>query len=233
MQPQLSIILPCYNPPKDWEKIVVESFQKLAALTTNSIELILVNDGSKKGLSKEHLAYIENEIASFKLVSYDTNRGKGYALRQGVAASTGKLKIYTDIDFPYELESMIAIFSKLNKGSEVVLGKRGQSYYDKTPWIRKRISKTLRWFLKNFLRLPTDDSQCGLKGFNEEGAKVFLDTQIDRFLFDLEFIKLSAKRKKRIALQEVELKPNIIFSKVGFGILFRESLNFIKVLFRK
>ena len=71
------------------------------------------------------------------------------------------------------------------------------------------------------------------KGFNEEGAKVFLDTQIDRFLFDLEFIKLSAKRKKRIALQEVELKPNIIFSKVGFGILFRESLNFIKVLFRK
>ncbi|MBK9190506.1 MAG: hypothetical protein IPM77_02840 [Crocinitomicaceae bacterium] len=87
--------------------------------------------------------------------------------------------------------------------------------------------------MKTFLRLPTDDSQCGIKGFNKKGADVFLDTKIDRFLFDLEFIKLASKRKLNVQIAEVELKPNIVFSKVSFKILFRESLNFLKVLFRK
>ena len=229
----LSIILPCYNPPVGWEDVVVQSCQFIQEKLQVELELVIVNDGSQKNVSSTEVEKIKASITNFKFIEYTENRGKGYALRQGVAASTQNYKIYTDIDFPYEMESLLKIYADLEKENEVVLGKRGGSYYEKTPFLRKVISKFLRWVLKNFLRLPTNDSQCGLKGFNEEGAKVFLDTQIDRFLFDLEFIKLSAKRKKRIALQEVELKPNIIFSKVGFGILFRESLNFIKVLFRK
>ena len=229
----LTLVLPCYNPPENWDKIVVESILELEKKTQQNIHLIIVNDGSVSGNVENGFGYISSKLARFNPISYAENRGKGYALRQGVATAKTDLIIYTDIDFPYTLESVESLFTELQKGTDVVLGHRGQEYYKKTPWFRKVISKTLRWFLKSFLRLPTDDSQCGIKGYNQTGKQAFLDTKIDRFLFDLEFIKLASKRKMNCKTVAVTLKPNVIFSKVNMKILATESLNFFKVLFRE
>ncbi|MBI3136285.1 MAG: glycosyltransferase [Bacteroidetes bacterium] len=229
----LSLILPCYNPPVNWEKIVVESVKSIAEKTGQQLQLIIVNDGSTKNTEPEKVEFIRRSLPDFEWISYTENRGKGYALRQGVAKANSDLMIYTDIDFPYLESSFLGLYKTLQQGYDVVPGHRGKEYYSKTPFLRKVISKFLRWTLKTFLRLPTDDSQCGIKGFNQKGAAVFMDTRIDRFLFDLEFIKLSSKRKLRFQKVEVELKPNVIFSKVNGRILLRESVNFFKVLFRK
>lgn len=230
---EFSLVLPCYNPPRDWEKIVVSSVKSIEEKTGITPHLIIVNDGSVKNVELEKIEFIRSALKKFEWISYDQNRGKGYALRQGVKKATTELIIYTDIDFPYLEESFIRLHGILLEGHDVVPGHRGKDYYSKTPFLRKIISKFLRWTLKTFLRLPTDDSQCGIKGFNKKGAAVFLDTRIDRFLFDLEFIKLASKRKLKIQKVEVELKPNVVFSKVNVRILMREALNFFKVLFRK
>lgn len=230
---ELSIVLPCYNPPEDWEKIVVESVIELEKRTKKIIHLIIVNDGSTTKNIDIHFDYIKSKLDRFKPISYPVNRGKGFALRQGMEQTKTELIIYTDIDFPYTLESVESMSTELQNGTDVVLGHRGQEYYKKTPWFRKVISKTLRWFLKTFLRLPTDDSQCGIKGFNQTGKQAFLDTKIDRFLFDLEFIKLASRRKMNCKTVTVLLKPNVVFSKVNMKILATEALNFFKVLFRK
>ncbi|MGB1104154.1 MAG: glycosyltransferase [Crocinitomicaceae bacterium] len=227
------MVLPCYNPPAGWEKVVVESVKELEIKAGISIDLILVNDGSTERVEEDHINHINNQIAQFAYIDYPENRGKGYALRKGVAAAKNDFIIYTDIDFPYTSGSFLTVFEKLKEGNDVVPGHRGKAYYDNTPFMRKLISKFLRWTLKTFLRLPTDDSQCGIKGFNRVGAAVFRDTQIDRFLFDLEFIKLSAKRKVKIQKAPVELKPDVVFSSVSLKILARESMNFVRVLFRK
>ena len=227
------MVLPCFNPPIGWEKVVVSSIKNLEEKGGVSIDLILVNDGSTQHVMDEHITLIKDQHAAFKYIQYTENRGKGYALRQGVAAANNDLIIYTDIDFPYTADSFLTVFEKLKKGNDVVPGHRGKAYYENTPLMRKLISKFLRWTLKTFLRLPTDDSQCGIKGFNQVGAKVFLDTQIDRFLFDLEFIKPSAKRKVKMEKAPVELKPNVVFNSVSLKILARESLNFVRILFRK
>ena len=227
------MVLPCYNPPKDWEKVVAESVKSIEKNGNLSIDLVIVNDGSTKNVSTENLNYLETELPGITVLSYVQNRGKGYALRQGVEKARHDLIIYTDIDFPYTEESFLTVFETLKEGHDVVPGHRGDAYYAKTPYVRKVISKFLRWTLKTFLRLPTDDSQCGIKGFNKIGAIIFLDTQIDRFLFDLEFIKLASKRKVKIKKAEVTLKPDVVFSKVNFKILARESVNFFRVLFRK
>jgi glycosyltransferase involved in cell wall biosynthesis len=230
---EFSLVLPCYNPPRDWEKIVVSSVKSIIEKTGVTPQLIIVNDGSLKNVELEKIEFIRSALKNFEWISYDQNRGKGYALRQGVAIATHDLIIYTDIDFPYLEDSFLNLYKILQQEHDVVPGHRGKDYYSKTPYLRKIISKFLRWTLKTFLRLPTDDSQCGIKGFNKKGALVFMDTRIDRFLFDLEFIKLASKRKLKVQIAEVDLKPNVVFSKVNFRILFRESLNFIKVLFRK
>ena len=197
------------------------------------VELIIVNDGSRKGVKQVDIDRIQNNISHFKYEVYTQNKGKGYALRQGVSKSNSTYIIYTDIDFPYTAESLQSIYLQLKNGNAIVLGHRGETYYSKTPYIRKLVSKFLRWSLKTFLRLPTDDSQCGIKGFNQDGAAVFLQTKIDRFLFDLEFIKLASKTTLKIKTAEVTLKPNVEFSKVNFKILARESINFLRVLMRK
>jgi glycosyltransferase involved in cell wall biosynthesis len=234
--PRLTILLPCYNPPEGWEKQVVKSMDIIRHELAEHIEelsLVIVNDGSSKGCAQAQQDYVESNVVDAAFVNYQINRGKGYALREGVKTIKCDLIVYTDIDFPYVEESVVKVAHALLKGNNVALGHRGKDYYDKTPWFRKVVSKTLRWVLKTFLRLPTDDSQCGLKGYDQKGAAVFLDTRIDRFLFDLEFIKLAAKRKLKIEKVEVELKPNVVFSKVNSRILLREMGNFFKVLFRK
>ncbi|MFT5819623.1 MAG: glycosyltransferase involved in cell wall biosynthesis [Crocinitomix sp.] len=230
---KISLVLPCYNPPENWEVVVVDAVASLEGKGLFSVELIVVNDGSTERVTEASLDFLRSKIPTVNVIDYEVNRGKGYALRQGVTQAKQDLIIYTDIDFPYTEESFMTVYQGLADGNEVVPGHRGAAYYANTPFIRKLISKSLRWTLKTFLRLPTDDSQCGIKGFNQVGAKVFLDTQIDRFLFDLEFIKLASKRKVKFQKAEVTLKPNVVFSKVNFKILARESLNFFKVLFRK
>ena len=226
------MVLPCYNPQENWEQVVVDAMASLKKKTKVEMDLILVNDGSTRSVDKAAVDFIRQAIPSLHFIEYDENRGKGFALRKGVAVAETDLIIYTDIDFPYTDDSFCEVLKKLEDGFDVVPGHRGDAYYDKTPFFRKLISKILRWTLKTFLRLPTDDSQCGIKGFNQTGAAVFLDTEIDRFLFDLEFLKLSAKRKLKIEKASVTLKPDIVFSKVNLKILARESWNFIKILFR-
>lgn len=229
----LNIVLPCYNPPVGWETMVVNAVQSISKHIGIQPRLIIVNDGSMKNVEPEKIEFIRKHVPSLNWVSYPENKGKGYALRQGVSQAKEGLIVYTDIDFPYEETSFIRVYEELLSGCDVAPGHRGKEYYSKTPFLRKVISKFLRWTLKTFLRLPTDDSQCGIKGFNQKGAEVFLDTHIDRFLFDLEFLKLANKRKLSIRKVKVDLKPNVVFSKVNLKILFRESLNFFRVLFRK
>lgn len=234
-QPTITILLPCYNPPKGWSQQVVKSMNEIKSELQkefSDIRLVIVNDGSQDGVDQQNQDEI-SQAHTVEFVNYEVNRGKGHALRQGAKIINTDYCIYTDIDFPYQEESVCKMARKLLEGNEVVLGHRGKDYYDKTPWFRKVVSKTLRWILKTFLRLPTDDSQCGLKGYDQKGLQLFLETKIDRFLFDLEFIKMAAKRKLKIVTSEAELKPNIVFSKVNIKILFRESLNFVRVLFRK
>ena len=234
--PNMTILLPCYNPPEGWEKQVVKSMDIISKALEHNIDelhLIIVNDGSNKNYTPEQQEYVSSNVLNCLVVNYDKNRGKGYALREGVKQIKTNFTVYTDIDFPYQEESVISVAHSLLGGAAVTLGHRGKEYYSKTPWFRKVVSKTLRWVLKTFLRLPTDDSQCGLKGYDQVGASVFLSTKIDRFLFDLEFIKLAARKKLKIEKVEVELKPNVVFSKVNTRILLREFGNFLRILFRK
>lgn len=230
---QLSIVLPCFNPPENWEQVVVETMRSLIGKIDRSIELIVVNDGSTRNVSVEQFNFISGSLPSVQIVHHEENKGKGQALRTGVDVSTGEFVIFTDIDFPYTEESLLKIYDSLVKGNHVALGHRNSAYYQHTPTSRKMISKVLRFSLKTFLRLPTDDSQCGIKGFDQKGKEIFLSTKIDRFLFDLEFIKLVANKRLKSQNVEVELKPGVVFSKVNLKILAKESINFTKILFSR
>ncbi len=195
----------------------------------HSVELIIVNDGSTEQTLFDELKNLNSKII-FTPLAYAENRGKGFALRHGVNKAKAEFIIYTDVDLPYTHESFLKVYSALkNDNADVAIGIRGEEYYNHLPKTRVRISKILRWFIKKFLRIPTDDTQCGLKGFNQKGKEIFLQTTINRYLFDLEFIFLAAKNNLNIKTVEVDLRSDVQLSTMSSKILLQEFGNFLKI----
>ncbi len=231
---RLNVIVPCYNPPEGWAEALADrfaGFKKALAGLADETGLIVVNDGSSPAAGGvfRRLATVMPEA---RVVHYAVNRGKGHALRQGVKVSDADFHLVTDADFPYTLDSMRRVVAVLREQGGIAAGNRDTAYYDRVPLFRRWLSKGLRWLLRNVLRQPIGDSQCGLKAFDNQGKKVFLETTIDRFLFDLEFLML-ANGRVRVTPVPVELREGVVFSKVGWKILATEGRNFLQLLIKK
>ena len=231
----VDIVLPCYNPSDKWYLELLDFYN--CAKNLYNLNFILVNDGSYDVKVTEQVELLKTNGVSIHYLSYPKNRGKGYALRYGVNAATNEYVAYTDIDFPFTNKSTLDLIKNLTENQhDVVAGYRNQDYYQKNmTWFRKILSKAFRFFITNVLGLNITDTQCGLKGFNKKGKAKFLATKINRYLFDFEFIYLSCKDKTiSVSTVPVQLKDNVVFSKMRFKILFQEMLNLFYVLvFRK
>ena len=231
----LDIILPAYNPLPGWEGNVIGRFQSLVkALPGLKITLFIVNDGSTTVDETASLAVLQNTIPDIQWISYEINKGKGYALREGVKKSCGDYILYTDIDWPYSEESMLGIIRKLTDDMDAVIGIRDEGYYTHLPLSRRRISRILRKINANFLRLKVVDTQAGLKGFTKKVKPIFLATTINRYLFDLEFIYLLSSKKSDFKVEgiPITLRQGITFSNMNRKILLQEARNFMKIWWR-
>lgn len=228
----LDIILPAYNPLPGWEETVIGRFQSLEkALPAFKITLFIVNDGSRTIDEPSSIIALRKAIPDIQWISYKDNKGKGYALREGVQASTGEYIIYTDIDWPYTEGSMLGLINKLAENADAVIGIRDEGYYAHLPLSRRRISRLLRKINANLLRLKVDDTQAGLKGFTKKVKPIFLATTINRYLFDLEFIYLLSSKKNdfKILGIPITLRSGITFSQMNKKILFQEARNFLRI----
>lgn len=231
--PLLTIVLPCYNPLPNWHVNVAANISRLQQKlgNANAIELIVVNDGSTNShFTEEAIVYIKQHVLNGCAIDFKKNRGKGAALRSGIAEAKGDYIIYTDIDFPYTDESFLQVFDAL-KNCDIAIGTRGESYYANVPIARAIISKLLKWFIKLAFKIPTNDTQGGLKGMHKKVVPVFLNTKINRYLFDLEFVYLASRGGLKFALVPVTLRPNLAMSKMNWKILLGESSNLFKLLF--
>jgi glycosyltransferase involved in cell wall biosynthesis len=195
--------------------VLAETANLVKLLPQDEIEFIMVNDGSNNNVYQQEKQKIAHSI--IRLIEYNPNRGKGEALRTGVNASSGELVIYTDIDFPYSMDSMLQVINILKSGAkDVVIGIKDSTYYDHVPPFRKFVSKLLRLFVRIFFRIPTDDFMCGLKGFNQKGKPIFMQTAIDRYLFNLEFMFLLSRHSDvTTTTLEIRLKDNIEFRQMN------------------
>ena len=143
----LDIILPVYNPLAGWEGIIIQRFLSLEnQLPEHQVQLIIVNDGSSKMDEADSVEKLKKNIPNLQWISYEANKGKGYALRSGVTASDADYIIYTDIDWPYTEQSMLGLFKELTSKADAVIGIREESYYTHLPPARRRIFRFLKKF---------------------------------------------------------------------------------------
>lgn len=229
-----TIVLPCYNPQQGWAGRVIAQYKAITASTSLAVHVLLVNDGSTQNVTDADITLIKAAIPSFKYISYVHNKGKGYALRTGIHEAEGEIIIYTDIDFPYTTDSFIKILNELANGDcDVAVGIKNEQYYRQVPPARRYISKMLRSMIGLFFNIPITDTQCGLKGLTQNAKAVFLSTTIDRYLFDLQFIRDAHKNNLKLKTIEIALNPEVVLSKMNYKILLPELLNFLKIVATK
>jgi len=212
--------------------IIHKNYQYLSTyFPDRKINLFVVNDGSKHNFTCIEIDELKSLNRDTRIISYPSNRGKGYALRKAVALTSSPFIIYTDYDFPFRTGSMIKVIEELDKGADIVLVSRNHDYVRALTPMRKFYSSMSKRLNKHLLKMEYFETQGGLKGFNARGKEIFLKTTIDEFLFDTEFI-YRASLQKDITIINVDgvtrenLKPN----KVPIRVVKKEVVNFFRIL---
>ena len=209
---RLSLIIPIYNAG-DFINNSMRAISKWVKNIEYTVEIILVNDGSSDNSKVEIENYIKSFDSSLKLLSYEKNRGKGYAVKQGMIRAKGEFRIFTDADIPYGLEIIDNILHYLDfKEFDVCIGNRRSihsKYFTKISFSRKISSMIFTGFVSRFVVTGINDTQCGLKGFRSHVAdNLFTKLAIDGFGFDIEVLYLSYKNEYDIKRIPVSFEGN-------------------------
>ena len=107
----LSVIIPTFNA-RSRAQATVETLQSRLAATRLRWEIVLVDDGSRVE-ERPDAATVPGGV---RVLQIDRNRGKGHAVRSGLAVATGRARIFTDVDLPYGTDSILECFEKLDRG---------------------------------------------------------------------------------------------------------------------
>lgn len=204
----LTFVIPVYNE----EKRIGKTFKALlggfsfAGLKLEKV--IFVDDGSKdetKQEIKNQKLKIEKRLkAKIKIISYSKNRGKGYAIKQGMLASKSDYTLMFDADMSTSLSQLRKFLPFIKKDVDVIIGtrKNGQSTVVKhQPLYRELLGRGFTLLSNIILDTWVTDFTCGFKAFSKFAKnRIFANTIIDRWSYDAEIIYLA--KKMNFPLQE-------------------------------
>ena len=98
--PTLSVIVPAYNERATFsvlmDRLLAKSIEGL------DIEIVLVESNSSDGTREDAVRY--GTHPRVKLILQDRPRGKGYAVRAGLAACRGDIVLFQDADLEYDID---------------------------------------------------------------------------------------------------------------------------------
>jgi len=192
--PDLSLVLPVFNAAAFVERSLAEAAEFLGRGAL-SWEIVAVDDGSTDGTA-ERLA--GRPAGNLTIVSLPQNLGKFGALKAGMAAATGRCRIFTDADLPYDLEALPYVVSLVNeRGFHVVVGDRSLTdsiYGERLTRSRAAASRAFSLLVRLVVTGGLFDTQCGLKGFRGDvAAALFPLLTVDGFAGDVEVLYVALK----------------------------------------
>lgn len=196
MEQELKFIalVPAYEPDDKLPKIVNK-------LKENNFITIVINDGSD--ISYDNYF---NECDT-KIISYPSNRGKGFALKKGIEYVKNNFENYiivtVDSDGQHRIEDVLNIceYAKNNKDT-LVIGKRLRE--ENMP-MRSRIGNSITKYIFNLATKENIyDTQSGLRAFSEELVDYMLEIKGDRFEYEMNV--LLNLNKKNIKYKEIEIQ---------------------------
>ena len=197
----LSIIIPCYNE----RATVTEIVQRVRACAPDA-EIVVVDDGSTDG-SRDVLRELEGQ-PNLRILYHDRNRGKGAAVRAGIAAAAGEVILIQDADLEYDPRDYPRLLQPIEEGrAEVVYGSRFLGGPRRAMLFWHMVANLLLTLMTNVLfNTILSDMETGYKVFKAEVIKG-IPLRARRFDFEPEVTAKVLKRGYRIYEVPITFTP--------------------------
>src|SRR5882724_5327909 len=196
MTASLSIVVPAFNEAGrvgQSLRVILDYLNK----TNPTAELIVVDDGS----DDETVAVAEQAIAGAgrvkaRVIRYQSNRGKGYAVRCGLLACEGRIALFSDADLSTPITETPKLIDPIEQGEyDLTFGSRAldrRLIGVHQPWRREQGGRVFNLAVRLATGLPFWDTQCGFKAFRMSACRPIVEAaNIDRFGFDVELLYVS------------------------------------------
>jgi glycosyltransferase involved in cell wall biosynthesis len=209
-RPSLSIVVPAYNEAAR----IAHSLNRIGDYVRENaaadFELIVVDDGSSDdtvGVAARSLPAIANLHS--RIIRYAPNRGKGYAVRQGLLAARAPIALFTDADLSTPIAELPKLVAEIVEGkADLTFGSRA---LDRSligthqPRYREWGGRAFNLVLRLATALPYWDTQCGFKAFRMSVCRPLIDAgTIDGFGFDVEL--LYEAHRAGLRMQEIPVR---------------------------
>ncbi|HEY0868208.1 MAG TPA: dolichyl-phosphate beta-glucosyltransferase [Fimbriimonas sp.] len=198
--PYLSVVVPAYNEEERLPRTLARLHEYYIA-QDYAFDVTIVSDGSKDATGAVVRAFARDH-PHFSLLEHHPNRGKGYAVRQGVLAAKGEVVLFCDADLATPQEETEKLLPRIREGADVAIGSRPlrESKLEiRQPWYREMLGRGFNKAVQMLAVRGIDDTQCGFKMFRREAAReIFRRCALDGFSFDIEALMIARDLGYRI-----------------------------------
>lgn len=205
MPPALSVVIPAYNearrlgPTLDRVTEYLRARRDREAGREGEHEVLVVDDGSTDDTAQRVEAHPDPVV---RLVRQPENRGKGAALRRGVAESRGERVLLCDADLSTPIQDVERLAAHLDDGADLAIGSRaveGADVQRHQPFYRELMGKIFNRIIRLLGVRGLRDTQCGFKLLDGEVARrLFRELRTEGFAFDVELVWLARRHGLRV-----------------------------------
>lgn len=199
--PAVSIVIPCLNESASIGECVGAARQWMERSGTPA-EIIVVDNGST-----DDTAAVASAAGAKVIV--DDQRGKGHAVRTGIAASSGRLLVMSDGDGTYDLSDLDPLLAPLQDGVDMVLGDRlrGEIAEGAMPWHHRYIGNPFFNLLITLVtRRKFGDCLTGLRSFTRSAWDAMSPVSAG-FELESEMCILAARLGLRVTTVPIHYQP--------------------------
>lgn len=202
MSTAFSLIIPAYNEADRLPPYLASVRTHLTAAIPDAHEVLIVDDGSTDG-TREYVSRVAAEWPPLRLVCHSQNQGKGAAVRTGMLAAAGEIRLFADADGATPIGEEERLRAAIEAGADVAVGSRrvqAAGVTRRRQWFRGLVGWSFARFIRCVLPIPVRDTQCGFKMFRRAAAEqLFAMSKEDGYVLDLELLALAQSQGYRVA----------------------------------
>ena len=219
-RPLLTVVIPVYNGGDE----IVDNVSAIERAVTgglngDEVELIVVSDGSIDDTAERLLQARDNR--RIRVIHYDRNLGKGYAVKAGALASRGDWIALVDADLDLD-PAAVPGYVEVARREQLDFAIGSKRHPDSVvfyPRSRRIASWCYQQLNRMLFRLDVRDTQVGLKVFSRRVVDDVVPLLIvKRFAFDLELLAVATSLGYD-RIRELPVRLDYRFSGSGVGSL--------------